>query len=79
MPQLKFKVIAPAMRPGPQGVMPDTTPQYMGGQLLPTGKLPPTIGGAIIVGGTEVKGKWYGCTYTTGAFTIPGIGEVEQI
>lgn len=78
MQQIKFKVIAPAQMVQPIGPIPDGTPTYMG-TLMPTGQLPPSLGGALLSGGSRVGNKWLGVTYTKPPYVIPGIGEVEIV
>lgn len=80
MPQLIFRVLSPAMQPpmGSSPPMPDPTPMYGGGMANGSTFMPP-FGNALVTGGAKVGNKWLGCTYMCPPYTIPGLGEVEQL
>jgi len=80
MPRLMFNVLHPAMQPlmGSMPPMPDSQLVYSGSSAG-TDALPPTIGGAIVMGGSRVGDKWFGCTYIKPPFVIPGFGTIEML
>lgn len=78
--RITFTVLAPAMMP-PNGAamapVPDPNPMYMTVGMITQAGFPPSIGMAIVAGGTAVGSEWYGCTYTSGPYVIPGMGKVS--
>lgn len=79
MKHIVLKVLVPAkMQNSAVGVISDPTPSYMAISLA-NGMRPPTLGAAVVTGGTKVGNKWLGCTYTKTPFDIPGYGEVEEV
>lgn len=71
---------APAMQPpmGTGGPIPDPRPMYEGMMTTPN-IVPPSIGGAVVIPGKEVGGVWYGCTYTSPPYVIPGLGTIQKL
>lgn len=78
--RLVFKVLYPAKMPAPTGPpVPDPTPIYMGGRVMPNGSPTPTFGPAIVTGGVKVGSCWESCTYITPQYVIPGVGRIEEV
>ncbi len=73
---ITFRVTTPAQAPGPV-LVPDPTPHY-NGTTMNFSMLPPTVGSAVIKGGSLVGSTWVACTYTSGQYSIPGMGEISQ-
>jgi len=76
MKQIEFKVIVPAMNNTGNMIVADPARVYLG-TALPNGMAPAKVGPALVLGGTQVDGKWMGCTYTHPSFPIPGFGEMS--
>ncbi len=84
--RVTLTVRTPAMMPppGPGAPVPDPTPMYMAmiddnqaTTLASNGVCPPSLGPATVAGGHKVGDKIMGCTYFSGPYVIPGLGEVE--